>query len=688
YLASGTSSPIAVTIPAGFTVFNRIQLRVVSTPTSGTVVWQSAARAFTYLDATQLVRLSAAGTGNTETVIRPGETAQLRLLSAGIPIATPTRVTLSDGQVASFNAISTDVSVRPGQTTTYTIRSVQNSCGAAVGTGTVTVRVQPFSMQPLLQKRIFCEGDSLETHLLVQGNLPAQATHAIQVLLDGNVAQTLPARLSDNRLTTSFPASLSVGTSYGIRVLTTVNNEQFYSLPTTTTFRTYRLPRLQLTPPNNQTAIILEARESSLTVQLTNPSDPAATLLTTRYNYRINNQGYSSIDNVPASVPLYPSSTTPTSYSISAVYDAYCGFGTATGAVRVSYRPGVRLLTVNKTQFCRGVDMATVSYEVAGDFPPETRFAIFLTNAAGVRTRVGESARQVDALSVPIDSSLAPGTYQVSISLPPGLPAFDSFPTITIGDRPNVVIAGGNSLQYGDQTATVGVRVVAGYLPVSMTLTNGVTQTLFSTDNVLVVSPQQNTSYQIARVTNSCGIGRSSGVVSVTVLPPLANEIRVASVGPQGGVSEICQGGSIRVAHTPKGQFAPDNKFTIYLSDSTGQNYRPLATQPVDATTLSAALPADVLPGMGYRVRIGATNPDLLGASSSTFLTIRPALQAVISGSTSLLRGELTPVIITLNNTGPWSLSLNNSIYGFETVEANTSPFLYRVRPDATTTYT
>ncbi|HEX9959070.1 MAG TPA: T9SS type A sorting domain-containing protein, partial [Fibrella sp.] len=72
----------------------------------------------------------------------------------------------------------------------------------------------------------------------------------------------------------------------------------------------------------------------------------------------------------------------------------------------------------------------------------------------------------------------------------------------------------------------------------------------------------------------------------------------------------------------------------------------------------------------------------------STFLTIRPALQAVISGSTSLLRGELTPVIITLNNTGPWSLSLNNSIYGFETVEANTSPFLYRVRPDATTTYT
>ncbi|RYF57081.1 MAG: T9SS type A sorting domain-containing protein, partial [Cytophagaceae bacterium] len=38
--------------------------------------------------------------------------------------------------------------------------------------------------------------------------------------------------------------------------------------------------------------------------------------------------------------------------------------------------------------------------------------------------------------------------------------------------------------------------------------------------------------------------------------------------------------------------------------------------------------------------------------------------------------------------TGPWSVSLNNSVYGFESVIINTSPFLYQVRPDVTTTYT
>ncbi|NID10614.1 T9SS type A sorting domain-containing protein [Fibrivirga algicola] len=689
FLASGTGSPITVTIPGGFTVYSRLQLRVVSSPASGTVVWQSAAREFVYLDAAQLVRLSVAGTGGTETVVRQGEAAQLRLLSGGNSVATPTRVVLSDGQTVSFNAISTDVPLRPTQTTTYTIRSVQNNCAVAAGVGTVTVRVQSFAIQPLLQKRTYCEGDSLVAHLLVEGALPAQATHALQVLLNSNVIQTLSARLSGNRLAASLPASLSVGTPYTVRVLSTLGADQFYSQLTTTTFRVYRPARLQLTPPNNQTAVVLEANQSSVTVQLTNPADQAATTLPTRYYYRINDQPYSSIDNVPAQVPLYATGVTPTSYSISAVYDAFCGFGSGAGAVRISYRPGLRSLTVNKTQLCRDAgEQTTVSYEMAGDFPADARFTIFLTNAAGVRIRVGESTRQVDRLIIPIDSSLAPGTYQVSVSLPPGLPAYNDFPSITVGERPNVVIAGGSSIQYNDQVVSVGVRVLAGYLPVSMTLTNGLTQTLFETDNILTFSPQQNITYQIARVANSCGTGRASGVVSVTVLPPLATEIRVATLGPQGGVTGVCQGGSIRVGLSLKGQFAANNQFTIYLSDSTGQNYRALPTQTIDATTLSAALPADVSAASGYRVRIGASNPNVLGAASGTFLTVRPALQATISGSTSLLRGELVPVLITINNTGPWSVSLNNSIYGFETVTVNTSPFQYRVRPDATTTYT
>ncbi|MBO0949365.1 T9SS type A sorting domain-containing protein [Fibrella forsythiae] len=688
YLATGTSSPIAVTIPSGLSLYNRIQLRVVTSPTSGTLTRQSDARTFTYLDAAQLVRLSAAGSGGTELVIRSGETAQLRLLSGGNSVATPTRVVLSDGQVVSFNAIGTDVSVRPAQTTTYTIRSVQNSCGAAAGVGTVTVRVQPFYVQPLLQKQTYCDGDSLQVHLLLQGSLSAQATHSLQILQNGNAIQTLPARLTDNRLTASLPASLTVGAPYTVRVLTTIGNDQFYSLPTSATFQTYRPARLQLTPPGNQTAIVLEANQSSVTVQLTNPTDPSATVLLTRYNYRINEQPYRSIDNVPASVPLYATSTIPTSYSLSAVYDAYCGFGTVAGAVRISYRPGLRSLSINKTQFCRGSEQAIINYEVAGDFSADTRFTLFLINSAGVRIRVGESAKQVDRLIVPIDSALVSGTYQLSLTLPAGLPPYSSFPTITIGDRPTVVIAGGNSVQYSDQSVSIGIRVLTGFLPVSMTLTNGITQTLFDTENTLTFSPQQSTNYQITRVTNTCGAGRFSGVVSVTVLPSLANEIRVASVGPQGGVTGICQGGAIQVGLTTKGQFAADNRFTIYLSDSTGQNYRPLTTQTVNANTVSAALPPDALPGTGYRVRIGASNPELLGASSGTFLTIRPGLQAAISGSKNVFRGELTPVIFTINNTGPWSVSLNHSIYGFETLIINTSPFLYQVRPDATTTYT
>ncbi len=684
FLNGGPASPIAVTIPAGYSLYRAVQLRVVSTPASGTVRWASRARAFTYLDRSQVVRLSAAGTGGTEAISRPGEPAMLRLSSGG---AVSTTVVLANGPTVVLNNLSLDVPVRPAQTTTYTVRAVQNGCGTATGTGTVTVRVQPFVVQPVLQKRVFCPADSLETALLLQGELPPQATFSIQVLLNGTVVQTLPARLTGNRLVAPLPPALT-GEAHTLRVLTNVGADQFFSLPTASTFRVYRTPRLQLLPPNGQAAVVLEARQASLNVQLTNPTDPAATLLPSRYFYRINDQPYTGIDNLPVTVPLFATSATPTAYSITAVYDAYCGFGTATGAVQVSYKPGLRSLSVNKTQFCRTGDRAVVSYEAAGDLPATARFTLFLVNAAGIRTQVGESVKQTDQLVVPIDSTLAAGTYQVVLQLPPGLPPYDAFPNITVGDRPRVVVSGGNLEQYSDQTISVGIRVLSGVLPVSVTLTNGLTQTLFETDNVLTVNPQQNTSYQVARVANTCGVGQSSGVLSVTVLPPLLNEARVVAIGPAGGVSGVCQGGAIRVGISLKGAFAPDNRFTIFLSDSTGQNFRPLPTVALDATTLTAPLPPDAPPAQGYRVRIGASSPAVLGGVSSTFLTIRPGLLATLSGSRNVVRNELSPVTITLNNSGPWSVTINNSLYGPDVLTIDSSPFLYRVRPDATVTYT
>ncbi|MEZ0608684.1 T9SS type A sorting domain-containing protein [Fibrella sp. WM1] len=686
YLGAGNASPIVVTIPVGYTLFNRVQVRVVTAnPVSGTSVLASAARPFTYIDPTQVVKLSYGGFGATETVIRPGDAIPLRLTTTSNSNV-PVELTLSDGTRGTFTGAGTDVFVRPAQTTTYTLRSVRNGCGAVTGTGTVTVRVQPFIWQPQLQQTAYCEGDSLGVFVVAQGAIPANVTHSLQVLLNDNVVQTLPARLVGNRLTSSLPSSLTVNQSYAVRVLSNAGGDQFYSQPTSGSFRFYRIPRLQLTPPNNQTAVVLEANQNSVNIQLTDPSG-TPTILPRPYQYRINDQFYSPIATLPTTVPLFANSARPTSYSVSGVYDSYCGFGVATGSVRVSFKPGLRSLAVNKAQFCRNGDQATVSYEVAGDFTPTDRFTVFLTSTSGNRIRVAESANAIDRLTFPINASIPSGTYLVSlVSSVTGLPGFDNTPTIVVGDVPSVVIAGGNAIQYADQPVTVGVRVASGFLPVSVTFTSGTVQTLNTADNVLTFSPQQSSTYQVARVSNSCGVGAATGSVSVTVLPNATNELRVTTISPTGGLQGICQGGTVLVTFEAKGTFGTNNTYTVYLSDTTGLNYQPLPTRLVSANMLSVTLPANVS-GSGYRLRIGGSNPAVLG-SSSTILTIRPGLVATIAGPTQAYVNELVPIVITLNNSGPWSLTLTNSIYGMEVLTINESPFFYRVRPDATTTYT
>jgi hypothetical protein len=501
--------------------------------------------------------------------------------------------------------------------------------------------------------------------------------------------QTLPARLTGNRLTSTLPTSLSVGFGYAVRVLSAVGSEQFYSAVSVGNgFRVYRVPRLQLTPPDNQTLIQLEPTQNSVDVQLLDPGlGNALTSLSRPYRYRINEQFYSSVDQLPRTVPLFANSARPTAYSITAVYDAYCGFGSSAGSVRVSYKPGVRSLALNKTQFCRNGDQAVVAYEISGDFDATARFTVFLTNAAGTRTQVAQSANAIDRLTFPISPSLAVGTYQVSlVSSVTGIPGLDNLPSITIGDVPNVALTGGYAIQYANTPVTVGVRVLGGYLPVSLTFTNGEIKTLSTTESTFALLAQPNVTYRIAQAGNSCGLGTSSGTVSVTVLPNGPNELRVASIGPAPGAQGICQGGTVTVGLDLTGTFGANNTYTVYLSDSTGANYRPLPTRLVSANTLSATLPANAV-GTGFRLRIGASNPAVLGASSS-LLTIKGPQTATIGGPTQANVGELVPIVITLNNTGPWSLTLNNSVYGLETFTINQSPFTYRVRLDGTTTYT
>ena len=678
-IGASTSSPINAAIPANLGIHSVQKIRVIAL---GGPTPASQPRSFVFVDPTQLVRL-ATPTGVTEAVTRMGEPTTLRLTTTG---SSNTDVVLSDGRRLTLTNVSTDVPVTPAQTTTYTIRSARNACGVAAGTGTVTVRVQPFWLQPQLSQTTFCENDSLSVHVVVRGDLPAGASHSLQLLLNGNVVQTLPSRWQGNRLKAALPGTISFRTAYTVRVLTTVAIVQYYSALSPGTFAVYKYPKIRLVPPSAGT-ILLDENQNSVNVQLVDPNNGLPAQLDSRIQYRINNQTYAAIDNLPVTVRLLANSAATTSYQISSVYDAFCGFGVADGSVRIAYRPGLRAITLSKFLICRGGDQAILSYEVSGEFSADARFTAYLVNASGTKIRLGQSAKPIDKLPFTVDPGVLAGTYQVVLeSSVPNLPGFSNFPSITVGDPPVVILRPTSSVQYPDQTVTVTAKVVSGFLPVSLTLTDGSSQTLTAFDNTFTLSPRQSGIYQVAQATNVCGAGQASGTVSVTVLPNSPTQVRVAGVSSQGTAAQVCINGTITVALDTRGTFGPGNQFTIFLSDSTGQNYRPLTTQTTSAATLTAVLPPDVLPGAGYRVRVGASNPSLLG-SASTPLTVRGSLTGVLAAPTTAYRGEVTSLTISLSGVGPWSVTLTNNRYGTERFSATSSPYFYPFQADTTTTF-
>ncbi|GAA3988888.1 beta strand repeat-containing protein [Hymenobacter antarcticus] len=101
----------------------------------------------------------------------------------------------------------------------------------------------------------------------------------------------------------------------------------------------------------------------------------------------------------------------------------------------------------------------------------------------------------------------------------------------------------------------------------------------------------------------------------------------------------FCQNTAVRVSYTVSGALDPSNVFTAQLSDETGSFAAPVAIGSLAGTagsTITAALPAGVVTGSGYRVRVVASNPVTIGTDNGQDLTINN-IGTVTAGSNSPL---------------------------------------------------
>ncbi len=130
------------------------------------------------------------------------------------------------------------------------------------------------------------------------------------------------------------------------------------------------------------------------------------------------------------------------------------------------------------------------------------------------------------------------------------------------------------------------------------------------------VNPASTFTYSVAKIWNSCGLGRIVGnnTVQVKVNP---FKIKIATIVP--GV--ICEDRKMRIKFDYNGKFNTNNQFYIDVSNQTGSIVTTLTTFLEDSTNIYATLPNSFTDGI-YRVRVRGTSPD--AASNYVFFVVKP----------------------------------------------------------------
>lgn len=117
--------------------------------------------------------------------------------------------------------------------------------------------------------------------------------------------------------------------------------------------------------------------------------------------------------------------------------------------------------------------------------------------------------------------------------------------------------------------------------------------------------------------------------------------------------SSYCAGAALQVPFTATGTFNAGNTFTAQLSNATGSFAAPVVIGTTSGTTsgaIAATIPPGTTAGGGYRIRVVASNPVIVGVDNGTDITIStvPAATLTAGGATSFCDGQ--NVTLTANS--------------------------------------
>ncbi|GAB4046707.1 hypothetical protein GCM10028810_26720 [Spirosoma litoris] len=211
------TGPLQVRLPANLVTGTTYYIKVVSTRPDNVV---------SNAESIRVVQAAAASLhGNT--VINSGELAYIRLNISG---GGPYQYELSTGQIGySSEEGYVNVAVQPNQSTTFTLKSVQNACGIGQVSGSATVDVLPPSSVTLSLSRLFltnvCAGNQIQVPLIINGSSGGSQTYRVQLSDPSGLAfQDIPTIGEASSLTATIPLNTPTGNTYRLRVRSLESN--------------------------------------------------------------------------------------------------------------------------------------------------------------------------------------------------------------------------------------------------------------------------------------------------------------------------------------------------------------------------------------------------------------------------------------------------------------------------------
>ncbi|PSL20799.1 T9SS type A sorting domain-containing protein [Dyadobacter jiangsuensis] len=533
-----------------------------------------------------------------------------------------------------------------GKVTPYTLKSVGNACGNTNFDLTMYFywKAYDLAIDYFTDNQVFCTGEELVVPFQVRnGSAPNGTTFRLRLVKDDGSVQTVASGTSLADLKYIIPdtmegvyhlwVSSDAGTSSQLKTI------KVKKKPTATI--TYRKQA-----PG--TAAEIEFGESVFVdYQLTGGS-PWKVLLEGRSETVETEEVYWRQYEVVKS----------TIFKLTSVSNE-CGYGSVSGNVPVKIKPKI-VTFAPATSVCGGNTLG-VRYEVGGDIPVGEKIGFFLTNANGSRFDLLSATSARGTISLPVPTSLAPGSYTITCYITGSDISVSQ--QISIVRAPDIELMGYTTINPGE-AAYIQVRPkTIGNQTVDVTFSDGVTLNflmpgLSSVYDVRVV-PAKTTTYTIVSASGSCGPVKASGSATVVVNAPSERKIRVTNLNK---FRTFCEKDTLLVHFSQSGTFSAGNQFTVQFRDTQGKL---VGSVPASGKTtpLQAIVPAGLTPGEGYRVRITASDANTASSDFQQVMMLSEKASAAFASDNAILdETGRAKVVVLLKGTGQWQYRYGNDV--------------------------